>query len=382
MATIALYKGTINQMPGLIKSAKKAVSGLDTQLDTLKRKCQKVNAAVCNIDDVISTISASTQTQEEKIEALETFGENVEQFARDTVDIDENVAELVNKNKDDFYDKYSYLKPESEKTFFEHAAEFLQKTAEWCKKHWKLIATVALVALAILAITLVSGGILTGAIAAVLLKGAIGLLVGTIVGAIAGGLIGAFTRKGDKGFWEAFLEGAEDGAFDGTISGMIAGLLTGMGVLSTLKTAGPMIISAIADGISNLIGNLGDMAAGLEDMSFWEVIANLVFSMALGAAGEGLSGILDDIVKINIKGINLNIGKGSWLNEWKLQLYDLEFKGISIDIDDILRGISVDFLDGISSHVVEPGKKLLEKLNEYIGKLRKDQQVLKVPAAG
>lgn len=362
MATIALYKGKINQMPGLIRSAKNAVSGLDTQLDTLKRKCQKVNAAICNIDDVISTISASTRTQEEKIEALESFCENVEQFARDTVDTDENVAELVNKNKNDFYDKYSYLKPDSEKTFFENAAEFLQKAAEWCKKHWKLIATVALVALAILAIVLVSGGILAGAIAAVLLKGAIGLLIGTVVGAIAGGLIGAFTREGDKGFWEAFAEGAEDGAFDGTISGMIAGLLTGMGFLASLQTAGPMIISAIADGISNLIGNLGDMAAGLEDKSFWEVIADLVFSVALGAAGEGLSGILDDILKINIKGINLNIGKGSWLNEWQLQLFELEFKGISIDIQDILKGISVDFLDGISNHVVEPVKKLLDEL--------------------
>ena len=112
MATITLYADRVNQMPGLIRSAKTAVSNLNTQLKTLKKKCEKVNANVCNIEDVIRSISASTRTQEEKISTLETFCEDVEQFAQDTADIDEDVAELINEKKDDFYEKYSYLKPD------------------------------------------------------------------------------------------------------------------------------------------------------------------------------------------------------------------------------------------------------------------------------
>ena len=65
----------------------------------LKRRCERVNASVCNIGDIISTISASTRTQEDKIEVLEAFGERVEEFAEETAETDERVAEIVNGKK-------------------------------------------------------------------------------------------------------------------------------------------------------------------------------------------------------------------------------------------------------------------------------------------
>ena len=58
MATIALYAGKINNMP--------------------------------------------SQTQEQRIEILENFQENSEDFIQDTVRIDNNVADTVDQNKDDF----------------------------------------------------------------------------------------------------------------------------------------------------------------------------------------------------------------------------------------------------------------------------------------
>lgn len=66
MATIALYAGKINQMPGLIKDVKKSVSDYNSELFSLKKKALTINKSVCDLDDVISSIQSSTQTQDEK----------------------------------------------------------------------------------------------------------------------------------------------------------------------------------------------------------------------------------------------------------------------------------------------------------------------------
>ena len=50
--------------------------------------------------------------------------------------IDEEVAAVINQNKEDFYNKYNYLKPDAEKNFLEICFD---SAAEWCKEHWKEI---------------------------------------------------------------------------------------------------------------------------------------------------------------------------------------------------------------------------------------------------
>ena len=44
--------------------------------------------------------------------------------------IDEEVAAVINQNKEDFYNKYNYLKPDAEKNFLEICFD---SAAEWCK---------------------------------------------------------------------------------------------------------------------------------------------------------------------------------------------------------------------------------------------------------
>lgn len=181
MATIALYSSKINQMPGLFKDAGSSVKELTTELSSLRKKCSGVNRSICNLDDVISSISASTQTQEEKITSLENFSKDVKEFASDTARIDDKVADTVNKNKDDFYDKYNYLKPECEKDWKDKAKDWLKSAEEWCKEHWKeIVTTIVIVIGAVLAIAAV---IATGGAALVpLLAGiltALGVAEGT-----------------------------------------------------------------------------------------------------------------------------------------------------------------------------------------------------------
>lgn len=185
MATISLYVSKINQMPGLFKEARSSVKELHTELTSFKKKCSEGNRSVCNLDDVISSISASTQTQEEKITSLENFSEEVKEFASDAARIDDNVADTVNKNKEDFYDKYDYLKPDCEKSTLKHIwdsfKEGCKNAGEWCKEHWKeILTTIGIVIGAIIAIAAViatGGGALVPLLASVLT--AIGVAEGT-----------------------------------------------------------------------------------------------------------------------------------------------------------------------------------------------------------
>lgn len=66
-----------------------------------------------------------------------------------------HIADVVKNCKDDFYDKYSCLKPDYEKSWIEQRWEdcksALKTAGEWCKEHWVMIVTV-LVVIAIVAV--------------------------------------------------------------------------------------------------------------------------------------------------------------------------------------------------------------------------------------
>ena len=77
MVTITLYASKVNQMPTLINDAKKAVKVYKSELNSLKSKVLTIDGSVCNVEDVISSIKSSSQTQEDKIEALDNLKKDV-----------------------------------------------------------------------------------------------------------------------------------------------------------------------------------------------------------------------------------------------------------------------------------------------------------------
>ena len=218
MATITLYAGKINQMCSLLGDAKKSVSDYQSELFSLKSKTLNVNKRVCDLNDVISSVQTSTQLQEQKLDSLEALSQNVENFISDVVRIDDDAAEAINRNKDEFYDKYYYLKPDCEKNIWEKFCDGLASAGEWCKEHWKLIVTIVLVAVAIVLICTGVGG----PFAAIILGAAKGL----IMGAVTGGLMGGISSLAAGG---SFFEGFEDGAFMGALTGALFGGLGGAG---------------------------------------------------------------------------------------------------------------------------------------------------------
>ena len=218
MATITLYAGKMNQMSSLLGDAKKSVSDYQAELFSLKSKTLNVNKRVCDLNDVISSVQTSTQLREQKLDSLEALSQNVENFISDVVRIDDDAAEAINWNKDEFYDKYYYLKPDCEKNIWEKFCDGFASAGEWCKEHWKLIVTIVLVAVAIVLICTGVGG----PFAAIILGAAKGL----IMGAVTGGLMGGISSLAAGG---SFFEGFEDGAFMGALTGALFGGLGGVG---------------------------------------------------------------------------------------------------------------------------------------------------------
>ena len=70
MATIELYAHKINMMSGYIQDVTKSVTDYNTNLSSLMTSSQQINQSICNTDDIIGWVQASSQMQEEEIEAL------------------------------------------------------------------------------------------------------------------------------------------------------------------------------------------------------------------------------------------------------------------------------------------------------------------------
>ena len=60
----------------------------NADLKSLKSKVLFIDESICDVDDVISSIKSSTQTQEDKIKSLESLKENINEYISDVVTID------------------------------------------------------------------------------------------------------------------------------------------------------------------------------------------------------------------------------------------------------------------------------------------------------
>ena len=230
MATITLYSGKINQMSSLINKAKTSVKSYKSDLKSLKSKVLSIDESICDVDDVISSIKSSTKTQEDKIETLENLKQDINDFISDVVRIDGDAADAINKSKDDFYDKYEYLKPECEKSGWEKFKDGCKKVGEWCQEHWKEILAIAVVITGVV-LCFVPGLNWLGS----------GILIGSLKGALSGGLIGGLSSWASGGsFWEGFKDGVVTGAIFG---GVFGGLGAAGEFLGNAKA-----VSLLADG--------------------------------------------------------------------------------------------------------------------------------------
>jgi len=278
MATITLYKEKVNGVGGLIDNLIKSSSNLNVQLGTLKNTLQGVDSSTCNLQDTVDSISSSSKSEKSKIEDLKKLNNKLSEFIETASRKDSAAEEEIKKSKEDFYTKYSYLKPECEKSVIEHICDGVQSAAEWCKEHWKFIATVALVAIAVV---LLCTGVGSGLGAAIIAGACWGAILGAVIGGVAGGINSAIQGG-------SFFDGFESGAFDGAVGGAIGGAITG----GLTFVAGPAL---------SMVGSIG-RGAGIGALS--NGVSNMCVTTIDYLAEHGnLNGALDDIAMSGFSGI-------------------------------------------------------------------------------
>lgn len=204
MATIALNGNTFGCTLGMgafegigtaFSSAKQSVGGLNDALSVLKSKIDFA-AVTARLDMSREQVQKAKERESVKKSALTVAYEKLDTLISDVGMIDQRVSDKINQRKKDFYNCYSYLKPECEKSGkekwndywtekWQNFKEFLGGVGEaitglvkgvvdWCKEHWKeIVATVVIVVGAICAIVTV---VATGGMALV------PLLTGIIMG--------------------------------------------------------------------------------------------------------------------------------------------------------------------------------------------------------
>lgn len=161
MSTISLFASQVNQFPGLVKGISNKVSNFKTELTSIRNKSLNIDKSICNLDEIIDSVKSATDTQDDKVEMLDTLSADCEKYILDTVAIDDDVEDIINESKDDFYDEYYFLKPECEKNPFEKIKGGFTNLCQWCKAHWKqILITIAVVVGTVLAVVAViaSGG--------------------------------------------------------------------------------------------------------------------------------------------------------------------------------------------------------------------------------
>ena len=310
MATIALYAGKMNQMPSLIGEVRKSVDDYSSELFSLKSKALNIRKSVCDLDDVIGMVQTSTQIQEQKMESLETIRQKTEEFVEEAVRIDEDAADAINQNKEDFYNKYNYLKPDAEKSDWE---EFWDNAAKWCKEHWESICNVVIVviiAAAVIGITVITcGG------SAVLIT----LIVGALVGA-GGQLISDVVSWAITGKWEISVEDYLGAMLGGAIGGVLM-LNTGIKFILPLACfMDGMVSTLFGESLKNLTGR-----SNKTSLEIWmETAISAGISGLIGKGCEALSNKTARHLAKAFPGLKRLSGRGSYGAAYKMVLTKLK----------------------------------------------------------
>ena len=118
MSSFVLYLDCLIGFITFFIDAVYSSDGLNTLLFSLKSILQGVSSNSCNLQDTVDNISSSTKTEKDKVKDLKKLNKKIGEFISVTVKKDNSVKEQIEKTKEEFYTKYSYLKPECEKNGF------------------------------------------------------------------------------------------------------------------------------------------------------------------------------------------------------------------------------------------------------------------------
>ena len=141
----------------------------------MKNTLQGVDSSNCNLQGTVDSISSSSRSEKEKVEDLKKLNGKLTEFIEMTTRRDSSAKDEINRAKEDFYTKYSYMKPECEKSRMEKIVDAMKSACEWCKEHWEVLNIIIVV---IVAIAVVAFSVVTFGAGAVICAALVGVAVG------------------------------------------------------------------------------------------------------------------------------------------------------------------------------------------------------------
>lgn len=339
MATISIAGNTLSGCLGAgsfagigtaFSNVKKNTNSLTQSISSLKSKVSAA-AQAADVSASANSTSRALSRENQKQSAVSLVYDKLDKLISNAGKVDNLASGAVEKLKQEFYRKYSYLKPECEKGLREKAADlfkgawdglcsihnaianFVCDAVEWVKENivtiLKAIAVVALLVVSIILLATGVGGILAIA--------CIGCIVGILGSFLTNGIGNILSGKN-------FFEGALDAMLLGGITGAIDAVFIAIGH----PYVGSLITSALKTGYDCLV--LG------KEFSVKDFLINtsidLVFT-GLFFGGGKLESLKDKAVKGTTKWLSNNIpslsrlaGRGSYSSSYKMIMTKI-FKG-------------------------------------------------------
>ena len=306
MAVITINSNTLTGIGGFgnVKTAfsnsKQTTSTLLDSLNSLKIKTDSIGNQV-DISTSSDCVKRCQVREQNKKSALSVAYDKLDGFISNIEKVDSTVAEKVNELKDEFYGKYTYLKPNCEKNDFEKFVDgtqqlwknicsvnqainqFIKNAVDWCKEHWEslLMIITAIVA----AVVIVVLCVLTFGAAAVLLSVLVCVLVSVLSQLISDLVVFACT-----GEWQSTWEDYVGAAFGGIVEGALTLVNPVLGA-----SVGGYYSSMFTESLKNLTGKQNKSVLEIQVNSFINAGISALFSFGGEKIGEKLSPKLSKI---------------------------------------------------------------------------------------
>ena len=248
---------------------------------------------------------------------------------------DEDAAALINQSKEDFYNKYNYLKPDAEKSGWE---EFWDDASEWCREHWESICNIVLVI--VIAAVVIGVSVITFGGSAVLLAFVVGLFAGA-----GGQLISDLVSWTVTGKWESGWEDYIGAALGGAIGGVLM-LVPGQSLTLACSMDG-MMSTLFGESLKNITGR-----SNKTNVEIWgDTLISAGISGLLGKGCEKLSEIVAKPLASAFPGLKRLSGRGSYAAAYKMVLTKLKNNTCkNISLKTLRNGVISEMWVGIFSN--------------------------------
>lgn len=242
---------------------------------------------------------------------------------------------MINQSKEDFYNKYNYLKPDAEKSGWE---EFWDDASEWCREHWESICNIVLVI--VIAAVVIGVSVITFGGSAVLLASVVGLFAGA-----GGQLISDLVSWTVTGKWESGWEDYIGAALGGAIGGVLM-LVPGQSLTLACSMDG-MMSTLFGESLKNITGR-----SNKTNVEIWgDTLISAGISGLLGKGCEKLSEIVAKPLASAFPGLKRLSGRGSYAAAYKMVLTKLKNNTCkNISLKTLRNGVISEMWVGIFSN--------------------------------